>query len=142
MEFVSFEIAKKLKEKGFVISTSSIFAMYNELGSYCPLTTSSNYVTCESGYKYRCYYDYNDFDENDFIAPTISQVLKWLRDEKLILIGLSPMQEYDGNEMIEWCSTIYKADKQGGMSWMEELYYESYEQAALAGIEYVLDNLI
>jgi hypothetical protein len=116
--------------------------MYNELGSYCPLTTSSDYVKCESGYKYRCYYDYNDFDENDFIAPTISQVLKWLREEKLILIGLSPMQEYDGNEMIEWCSTIYKADKQGGMSWMEELYYESYEQAALAGIEYVLDNLI
>lgn len=138
--FVTFEIAKKLKEKGFTCKYP--FAMYNELGSYCPLTTSSDYVTCESGYKYRCYYDYNDFDENDFIAPTIPQVLKWLREEKLILIGLYPMQEYDGNEMIEWCSTIYKADKQGGMSWMEELYYESYEQAALAGIEYVLDNLI
>ena len=139
-DFVPFEIAKKLKEKGFTCKYP--FAMYNELGSYCPLTTSSDYVTCESGYKYRCYYDYNDFDENDFIAPTISQVLKWLREEKLILIGLSPMQEYDGNEIIEWCSTIYKADKQGGMSWMEELYYEYYEQAALAGIEYVLDNLI
>ena len=139
-DFVTFEIAKKLKEKGFTCKYP--FGMYNESGSYCPLTTSSDYVTCESGYKYRCYYDYNDFDENDFIAPTISQVLKWLREEKLILIGLSPMQEYDGNEMIEWCSTIYKADKQGGMSWMEELYYESYEQAALAGIEYILDNLI
>lgn len=139
-DFVAFEIAKKLKEKGFTCKYP--FGMYNESGSYCPLTTSSDYVTCESGYKYRCYYDYNDFDENDFIAPTISQVLKWLREEKLILIGLSPMQEYDGNEMIEWCSTIYKADKQGGMSWMEELYYESYEQAALAGIEYILDNLI
>lgn len=139
-DFVPFEIAKKLKEKGFTCKYP--FAMYNELGSYCPLTTSSDYVTCESGYKYRCYYDYNDFDENDFIAPTISQVLKWLREEKFILIGLSPMQEYDGNEMIEWCSTIYKADKQGGMSWIEEFYYESYEQATLAGIEYVLDNLI
>ena len=139
-DFVPFELAKKLKEKGFTCKYP--FAMYNELGSYCPLTTSSDYVTCESGYKYRCYYDYNDFDENDFIAPTISQVLKWLREEKFILIGLSPMQEYDGNEMIEWCSTIYKADKQGGMSWIEEFYYESYEQAAIAGIEYVLDNLI
>ena len=76
-DFVPFEIAKKLKEKGFTCKYP--FAMYNELGSYCPLTTSSDYVTCESGYKYRCYYDYNDFDENDFIAPTISQVLKWLR---------------------------------------------------------------
>ena len=139
-DFVPFDLAKKLKEKG--LTCKYPFAMYNESGSYCPLTTSSDYVTCESGYKYRCYYDYNDFDENDFIAPTISQVLMWLRDEKFILIGLSPMQEYDGNEMIEWCSTIYKADKQGGMSWIEEFYYESYEQAALAGIEYVLDNLI
>ena len=52
------------------------------------------------------------------------------------------MQEYGGDEVIEWCSTVYKADKQGGLRWKEEFYYQSYEQAALAGIEYVLDNLI
>ncbi len=52
------------------------------------------------------------------------------------------MQEYGGDEAIEWCSTVYKADKQGGLSWQEDFYYQSYEQAALAGIEYVLDNLI
>ena len=76
------------------------------------------------------------------IRPTIWQVLKWLREEKLILIGLSPMQEYDVEETIEWCAVVYKADKQGGLSFKEEVYYESYELAALAGIEYVLDNLI
>ena len=120
-DFVSFEIAKKLNGKGFTCKYP--FAMY---------------------FRNRMYYDYDDFigDKDAIIAPTISQVLKWLRKEKFILIGLSPMQEYDGNEMIEWCSTIYKADKQGGMSWIEEFYYESYEQAALTGIEYVLDNLI
>ena len=88
------------------------------------------------------YYDYDNFNERDTIAPTISQVLKWLREEKFILIGLSPMQEYGGDEVVEWCATVYKADKQGGLSWKEEFYYQSYEQAALAGIEYVLDNLI
>ena len=139
--FVPFEIAKKLKEKGFTCQYP--IAMYNELGRFHALYTSADHnPNIKSVFGNREYYDYNDFDENDFIAPTISQVLKWLREEKLILIGLSPMQEYDGNEMIEWCSTIYKADKQGGMSWIEEFYYESYEQAALAGIEYVLDNLI
>ena len=139
-DFVNFSIAKKLKEKGF--SCKLPYAIYNEIGQFCLLTTSAPYRVCESGYKYREYYDYNDFDENDFIAPTISQVLKWLREEKLILIGLSPMQEYDGDEIVEWCATVYKADKQGGMSWIEEFYYESYEQAAIAGIEYALDNLI
>lgn len=86
-DFVTFELAKKLKEKGFACKYP--FAMYNELGSYCPLTTSSDYVTCESGYKYRCYYDYNDFDENDLIAPTISQVLKWLREKEISVEPLS-----------------------------------------------------
>ena len=79
---------------------------------------------------------------NNHLEPTISQVLKWLREEKLILIGLSPMQEYDVEETIEWCATVYKADKQGGLSLKEELYYESYEQAALASIEYATNNLI
>lgn len=52
------------------------------------------------------------------------------------------MQEYGGDEVVEWCATVCKADKQSGLSWEEEFYYQSYEQAALAGIEYVLDNLI
>ena len=135
-DFVTSEIAKKLKEKGF---REECFARYYcsdkayfEENSYNPNTESIFY----------CYNNDEDLGRFYIDAPTISQVLKWLRDEKFILIGLSPIQEYDGNEMIEWCSTIYKADKQGGMSWIEEFYYESYEQAALAGIEYVLDNLI
>lgn len=48
MDFVPFEIAKKLKEKGFGIPTSSIFAMYNELGGYCPQTTNSTTNTFRS----------------------------------------------------------------------------------------------
>lgn len=141
MEFVSFEIAKKLKEKGFVISTSSIFAMYNELGSYCPLTTSSDYVTCESGYKYRCYYDYNDFDENDFIAPTISQVLKWLREEKNIHIIVEISDSgwyYTLYPNVRWENDKLKSDTYI----MSFKHKTSYEQAALVGIEYVLNNLI
>ena len=124
-DFVPFELAKKLEGLGF--DESSLFFYREDDEDKCVHCVDTNQPL---------------IDAKITIAPTISQVLKWLREEKLILIGLSPMQEYDGNEMIEWCSTIYKADEQGGMSWMEELYYESYEQAALAGIEYVLDNLI
>ena len=52
------------------------------------------------------------------------------------------MQEYGGDEVVQWCAAIYKAGKQGGLLWQEDFYNQSYEQAALAGIEYVLDNLI
>lgn len=111
-DFVTNEIAFKLEEKGYSLEYK--------------FETKSWSAECK----------------RIVVLPTISQVLKWLRKEKLILIGLSPMQEYDGDEVVEWCSTVYKADKQGGLSWKEEFYYQSYEQAVIAAIEYVLDNLI
>jgi hypothetical protein len=132
MEFVNFELAKKLKEKGYPQVKKNTIAMYDENGDWYSLIDTFDYFE----------YSFEDFDERDCICPTISQVLKWLRKEKYILIGLSPMQEYGGEEKVEWCSTVFKSDKQGGLSWKEEFYYQSYEQAALAGINYTLNNLI
>ena len=138
-DFVTFETAKKLKEKGFREDCIAYYHTDGELlynrdqyrgGDYKSLLRSYNSLPK------------NPIGCEQIDAPTISQVLKWLREEKLILIGLSPMQEYDCNEIIEWCCTIFKANKQGGLSWQEEFYYQSYEHASLAGIEYVLDNLI
>lgn len=126
-DFAPFELAVKLKKKGFPQRT---FGEYDMQGA-C-------YIEDGLFYKNGCITEV----ARAYTAPTISQVLKWLREEKLILIGLSPMQEYGGDEVVEWCATAYKADKQGGLSWQEEFYYQSYEQAALAGINYVLDNLI
>ena len=60
--------------------------MYNELGTICFTYTSAPIRKAESGFTYRDYYDYEGFDENDFIAPQ-SQVLKWLREEKNIHIS-------------------------------------------------------
>ena len=135
-DFVTFEIAKKLKEKGFkeqclaYYTKDSDFYYNNSYGS----DVENAFKSFNSRPNHIC--------GKRIDAPIIYQVLKWMREEKLILIGLSPMQEYDVEETIEWCATVYKADKQGGLSLKEELYYESYEQAALASIEYVLDNLI
>ena len=133
-DFVSFELAQRLKEKGFTIPTKSIFGMYNEIGVFHTLTTSADYDICDSGFKCRCYYDYDDFDERDFIAPTISQVLKWLREEKEFMV----FPVYSTNTSRWYCS-IVNADS---LDTYKLSLSDSYEQAALAGIEYVLDNLI
>lgn len=126
-DFVNFRLAQKLKEKGFDLGKTEIYGKFDSDG----LFHSQLYFN---------YFETMDCDE--IIAPTISQVLKWLRKEKNIVFGITPMQEMDG-DYLSWCITIYKvADDGYGLSFKEELYYDSYESTALAGIEYALDNLI
>ena len=143
-DFVSFEIAKKLKDKGF--SCKYPFAMYDEDGDFYPLFTS-----CDEDESSKCifgnrmYYDYDDFvkDKDARIAPTISQVLKWLREEHKMHIEIFL---YDGtySYLIKSITQICEDDLfhkcLNEDTTNEE--YATYEQAALAGIEYVLDNLI
>ena len=113
-DFVSFKIAKKLKDKGFD---------WVKITTYNPKT------------KVR----------NNHLEPTISQVLKWLRDEKKISIEVSI------HCSLKWMCGIYDfsdgiADftqyDYNGIDDTVYILYDSYEQAALAGIEYSLDNLI
>lgn len=131
-DFVSFSLAKKLKEKGFTCKLP--FAMYDETGQFYLLTTSAPYHVCDSGYKYREYYDYEDFDEYEYIAPTISQVLKWLRKEKKIYVLI----EVEYEDWFEYKIVQTIKGIRGGNTRV----YETFEEAVLAGIEYVLDNLI
>lgn len=150
-DFVSFSLAKKLKEKGF--DCSEPFAMYNELGVFHPLYTSCDETLENCIFGNRCYYDYEDFDEYDCVCPTISQVLKWLREEKKIHIEPCILADADTdadgkttNEFTYWSFSIVSIAN-GDMIYFEyehinEMRFDSYEQAALEGIEYVLGNLI
>lgn len=143
-DFVNFKLAKKLKEKGF--DCKYPFAMYDEDGDFYPLFTS-----CDEDEDSKCifgkrmYYGYDDFvgDKDAVIAPTISQVLKWLRDEKKLHI------EFVGNA----CGYLYIVSDipcEGGTDRYCSDYsgpndggtWNNYEDCALNAIQYVLDNLI
>ena len=130
MEFVNFDIAKKLKEKGF---KEECVAHYYSNDPTCLIknTALADYVRqpfcvesikrswnrcelnpCSSG----CYYD----------VPTISQVMKWLRDEKDIFIEIT----VDVNDKFNYYFEIYK---KGNDTW-EYIgqndtydYFEMYE---------------
>ena len=80
MEFVNFSIAKKLKEKGYPQVKKNTIAMYNEVGDWYSLV--KNLVDFE--------YSFEDFDEHDYVCPTISQALDWLGTEKQIYILVEP----------------------------------------------------
>ena len=130
-DFVTFEMAKKLKTKGF--SCQYPFAMYNEKGVFHECYTSVGNMQ---------YYDYDDFDKYDYIAPTISQVLKWLREEKKYYVSVT----YVGK--IEDSSDFYYPTIQIVGEFDKTIFtngndsFDNYEEAVLTGIEYTLDNLI
>ena len=120
-DFVTFELAKKLKEKGF---PQRVFGTYGIYGA----------AYFEDGKFYRdgfiCHKD------EVYTAPTISQVLNWLREEKKIYIELVIVVN------AEYMCDIYKIDVRPIKCLGSTEYFKTYEEAAIAGIEYVIDNLI
>lgn len=101
-DFVSYNIAVKLKEKGF---------------------------------EWDCYTTFDGIGYTTHFCPTIAQVLKWLRECKKIHFVID-MREKVWFFDLRCLKTGYIMDcTMLGFS-------DTYEQAALAGIEYVIDNLI
>ena len=140
-DFVPFEIAKKLKEKGFpqhITDEAYIVDNYGEdecdIGDRLPIPLVPDYM-------------------DDIAAPTISQVLKWLREEKKIFVAINIGYCYESSEipfptnpkmepiLKGYYYGIWELDNLNDKNGHSE-YFETPEQAAIAGIEYVIDNLI
>ena len=130
-DFVTFNIAKKLEKKGF---NKDCISYYTTNGDFCINTELSDSNTEQFIKRYAC--------------PTIYHVLKWLRVEKdiLIKIGISydTAEDADGNVVDRWTFWLFEIFSilDGSLIYTEEFEeYNSYEEAACAGIEYVLDNI-
>ena len=131
--FIPYELAVKLKEKGFPQRPDYCnYSSYYEWDGLRKIHSLSNASV---------WFDPNISRDNIYFAPTISQVLKWLREEKKIFVA------------IDYYPAGYNAMIYTGLSQKDgfcdnEQYidkcdcYNTYELAALAGIEYVIDNLI
>lgn len=118
-EFVTGELARKLLEKGCPISKvykdDGIRPLFYELPKDHP-----NWQDCDAWY-----------------VPTVAQVLKWLREYKKIHINIDI--RFDGY----WFFDIWKIEENNVRgTGFDNIDYPTYEKAALAAIEYVLDNLI
>lgn len=158
MEFVSFEIAKKLKEKGFREKCLAYYDVEDNVGllhntqytcevlpcQYTDLLQSHNTGEAETQ---------PDNSENCADAPIISQVLMWLRKEKKIFITINIGYCYESDEDPFPTNPTMKPILKGyyyGVWNLDDIndknghseYFESPELAALAGIEFVIENLI
>ena len=124
-DFVSFEIAKLLKEKGFDERGLCVYTVEEER-----------------------FYTFGDWVENSCLlpnlisAPTHQMALKWLREVYDLHIIVYPWQADNEEKAIHWCCTVYKAFAHLGNDVYTNETPKSYEQAVEAALDYVLKNLI
>ena len=140
-DYVSFETAKLLKEKGFkewCFKCYGVAVLYNgadiSFDEECELKDEGReneieYVEGGRLYDYGC--NNRDKDAKVWAAPTLWVAMKWLREVHNIDIWVEGHNErYKGN---------IHSEQRG----LESLFYEnSYEAACEAVIRYCLENLI
>lgn len=144
-DFVPFEIAKKLKEKGFNVPCIYAYCEHGGWNKYTQKREPITYILRTDGNPFGTYYTGKNWNKEyetnknkiQCSAPTISQVLKWLREEKKIYIMVDRSFSVRG-----WHYYIIDDDDFENPIQQEVEHNRCYEQAAIAGIEYVLDNLI
>lgn len=126
--YVSYEVAKLLKEKGFDEPCRSYFISDSDEYRKCTVNITSK--NCISG---------------QILRPTHQMACAWLREVHGIHVSAIPCAK--PQRIIVWQQNIInlKPIKEGGMFLQLEPHrkdYNSYEEAVEAALKYVLENLI
>lgn len=133
-DYVSFEVAKILKEKGF--------------DEYCgtSYTTDDGYPFRVMGTTYSLEHN-SDYDQYHYSMPTLSFAMKWLREVHKIHINIDIHWLHFANQN-GWMYVIEKIldngidyiDSKGDEN--DKSFYSTYEEAVEAALLYALKNLI
>lgn len=126
-DYVSFETAKLLKEKGFDEHTVMV---YNQNGSFMPNGAIED--------------TYQSF----YFAPTLQMAMKWLRETHNIDISVVPHPNKEDKafdyEFVYWNGGEIMPYDEKHPTYHElfEKTWEKYEESCEAAIKYCLENLI
>jgi len=127
-DYVSFEIAKLLKEKGF---NEKLLTFY--------LTDEAKKEGC---FQIMAFTD-DEIDNNHsnhcYLAPTLQMAMKWLREVHKIFIEISISIDLNGEYHYRY-SILNKECKYVRKGYID--FDWNYEQACEAAIKYCLENLI
>ena len=111
-DYVSFETAKLLKEKGFNYPTLHYY--YDKDGDLV--------------------FSYNiGAGKNEFVAPTLQMAMKWLREVHNLALNVCYL-------LGMWSYSVYRTDVSSSGFNSED--FDTYEEACEAGIRHCLENLI
>lgn len=121
-DYVSFEIAKLLKEKGFDWDCKQVYDLVRP-------------QSCADGKMYDNFPDKNPNAHSELVsAPTLQMAMKWLREVYGLFVRIT--EDMTGN-VFEW--SVYQKNYGCRAATFVE---DSYEQACEAAIKYTLKKLI
>lgn len=115
-DYVSFEVAKLLKEKGFDEPCLMCYTYDKKLGNYGQ------------------YNSYKNSEVFSLTAPTLQMAMRWLREVHNVLIVIDRGEDFYAWQLENNTTGEYLGDIVGEC--------KSYEEACEAAIKYCLENLI
>ncbi len=133
-DFVSFELAKLLKEKGFDEECRTFWKEWDGEIMLCPCCSGHVFEFCCNS----MLEGYNDDSELNVAAPTLQMAMKWLRNVHNIHFVVEPFT-HDGNKIYYGVNVL---DKDLVTVVYENLEDNTYEEACEAAIYYCIENLI
>ena len=140
-DYVSFEIAKLLKTKGFDEKCQKVYIHNGQL------LWAQIFMEGESFVDNKCIEEVANYDnwitytqgEYAYLCPTLQMAMKWLREEKGVAI-IPILSSVLDNEKFLWDIKIIVAKTYDTYS--QGWVYEKQESACDVAIKYCLENLI
>ena len=139
-DYVSFEVAKLLKEKGFDGECRAFWKDWKGEIRLCSCNRTHIFDYSHNSMLER----YNDTEETNIAAPTLQMAMKWLREVHKIEIWV----HYDIDKTTWWggCNPMYEEEEENSNLFQSLLGFDypgkTYEEACEAAIKYCLENLI
>ena len=135
-DYVSFEIARLLKEKGFDGECRAFWKDWKGEIRLCSCNRAHMFDYCHNSMLER----YNGAEETNIAAPTLQMAMKWLREEHSLYIDIVTSFSQDGICYTFSCSNTM--DLIQGTKETSYHEYQTYEEACEEAIKYCLENLI
>lgn len=146
-QYVSLEVARLLKEKGYNEWCRSYWGGFTDKPLYmCEANRGKAFDYCNNSMLTR---HYNDYDQEYIAAPTLQEAMKWLRDNYKLHIEVGVLKKYplekyptevtysyNIQHIDKWDSTLEEFKRDGNFG------YETPEEAADKAILFCLKFIL
>jgi hypothetical protein len=144
-DYVSSEIAKLLKEKGFDEKSQKVYMHNGQLLWAQIFMEGESFINNKDIDLVANYNDWNIYTQGEYayLCPTLQMAMKWLREEHNLFIQVTIVPHTTITmEQKYYLFSIHKDRRRLRRNDVPTNYYNTYEQACEIAIKYCLKNIL